>query len=583
MKSWRMSDRQDRLAFVYLALFSAAAILVAYIFKQSMTDALVEPDSYLRLVRIEQLLKGGGWFNDQIDGAHADMHWTRLYDIVLTLFALPFMLFAGLHDGLHLAGMWIAPLMYLLSGALGFALLRRVMPRPHAVAACLFFLCNLAVFRVAIVGYADYHMFFLFLEMLWGAFLLKAFQDGALKDFAISGLLLGASLWAAQSALLFLGISTFVFLVIWVKNGGKEKEIQAYFGAFFVALCIAFLSELPSAEWGRIMYDRLSLPHLSMGALLYGAAASLSFYKGRSVEGRFVFISLLISVCFSLYVFFFPGFLAGPMAAADSYSLARIYFGTGEAQPLLKLPFSLEGARPYWWGGFLPLLVLGAGLVLWKNRKDRATFFAIAGLLLSSCAVLYQVRFIALTAFFGAVLFGGCVGPYFSGRKGCVSALCLFPLMVLFLAWQLGSDMSPWGPYQDVARWVQKNYPAEKGEVLFSLPSVTPLILWETDYEVIGIPYHRTGAPIKTADSLVVETDMAALYPRFKKRHVRFYILAKHILDDLWMTRMAPQNSLFDRIHKRNLPPVWLEKTALPPQIGAFMRLYCVKGVASCH
>lgn len=49
----------------------------------SVIDAgrLVGPDSYMRLVRVEELLNGTGWFNDVIARANApygdQLHWTR--------------------------------------------------------------------------------------------------------------------------------------------------------------------------------------------------------------------------------------------------------------------------------------------------------------------------------------------------------------------------------------------------------------------------------------------------------------------------------------------------------------------------
>src|SRR3546814_9831483 len=48
---------------------------------------LLGPDSYMRMVRVNELAQGGGWFDDTIARANAPygdtLHWTRPLDVLL--------------------------------------------------------------------------------------------------------------------------------------------------------------------------------------------------------------------------------------------------------------------------------------------------------------------------------------------------------------------------------------------------------------------------------------------------------------------------------------------------------------------
>src|SRR5579871_2066919 len=78
---------------------------------------LIDPDSYMRLVRIQE---GAGYvIARDASGTGAVLHWSHLLDMLLLLLAAPFRLFMGAGEALHAAAVMLGPLGV---AALGFAL-----------------------------------------------------------------------------------------------------------------------------------------------------------------------------------------------------------------------------------------------------------------------------------------------------------------------------------------------------------------------------------------------------------------------------------------------------------------------------
>ena len=76
-------------------------------------------DGYIRLVWLDQLLHGGGWYNHIIADINApyggSLHWTRLFDILIIVLALPLAIFLPMADAVYWSAMVICLLLLLAS------------------------------------------------------------------------------------------------------------------------------------------------------------------------------------------------------------------------------------------------------------------------------------------------------------------------------------------------------------------------------------------------------------------------------------------------------------------------------------
>ena len=135
---------------------------------QGMQGAFADGDSYLRLIRIEQLLASWNWFDVTIPDTNApygaSVHWTRLFDVVILTVAAPIMMFTDTARALFLSGMIISPIIHLLSAA---ALIWAVKPLLGARSAYFVAAVSAAqagILAFAIIGRADHHMMFVFVQ-----------------------------------------------------------------------------------------------------------------------------------------------------------------------------------------------------------------------------------------------------------------------------------------------------------------------------------------------------------------------------------------------------------------------------------
>ncbi|HEY1856078.1 hypothetical protein [Acidocella sp.] len=171
---------------IFALLFLLAAglnVLVgAHAWPAVLAGSLNDPDSYMRLLRVEQGIRAGHLLlvvaRDD-SGAGVMVEWSRLLDLLLWLMATPFAPWLGWHRALFVAGVMLGPLGV---GALGATLAWVAAPfarRGHlwlaAVAAAL--LPGVAVF--AVPGVVHYHILLLALIALTVGFAARAWNgDG---------------------------------------------------------------------------------------------------------------------------------------------------------------------------------------------------------------------------------------------------------------------------------------------------------------------------------------------------------------------------------------------------------------------
>ena len=123
---------------IALRFISVLTLLAAQVWMAERNDGAVfrgelfDSDSYMRLVRVRNLMAGGDWHDRTIPRANApyghSLHWTRPLDVLLVAGATMLTPILGTANGLHQAGVWLSPLLHLetLSALFGW----RQRPRP---------------------------------------------------------------------------------------------------------------------------------------------------------------------------------------------------------------------------------------------------------------------------------------------------------------------------------------------------------------------------------------------------------------------------------------------------------------------
>ncbi|GLR67400.1 hypothetical protein GCM10010909_20810 [Acidocella aquatica] len=324
-----------------LFLLAAALNIVAgaHQWPGVLAGSLNDPDSYMRLLRLEDGIRAGHLVitvaRDD-SGAGVMVEWSRLLDMVLWLLAAPFAPFIGWHRALYVAGVALGPLGV---GALGvvcawvaepFAARRFLWAA--AVAAAL--LPGLQAF--AIPGVVHYHILLLVLIVLTVGCVARAWHDNITYGL-LAGVSGGFAIWLTPETMPFVLMAFAVLLLRWLYVP-LGKTITACAAGFFDVLSIALMIDPPQGGWGVPEIDRLSLVYVVLGMLLLAGAGGLWLLEARwrLKHARPLGVALMV-LAVAAWVAMFPKVAMGPygiMPAAD----ARKFFGViAQQQPVRGL------------------------------------------------------------------------------------------------------------------------------------------------------------------------------------------------------------------------------------------------------
>ncbi|MCC7015857.1 MAG: hypothetical protein IT564_01470, partial [Rhodospirillales bacterium] len=150
-------------------------------------------DGYVRLLRVEALWQGNGWFDRSFPRANAPygdtFHWTRPLDALISLLALPLVPLLGVKQALFWGGSLSGPVLH--GGAVA-ALAWAALPLVGSTAAVLAGIA--ATVQYGLISYgslirADHHILYIFLAALGFGFTIRALaREGESRNAFFAGL-----------------------------------------------------------------------------------------------------------------------------------------------------------------------------------------------------------------------------------------------------------------------------------------------------------------------------------------------------------------------------------------------------------
>ncbi len=536
---------------------------------------LFDSDSYMRLVRVQKLIDGDGWYDDQIARANApnghSQHWTRPLDVLLLSGAAMLSPALGWRDGLHQAGVWISPLMHLLTL---LALLWAVQPLFKQDGNSwgllwlgLLFPLQLLLDHQFAPGRPDHHALILFLFTCTLGTLVRAMQRNLQLWAALAGLFVGLMLWVSVEALLAAAMAFALFGMRWLIQGRAWARAGLAFSA--TAAAVGALGILAEHRFDQILigvYDQISIVYVIFLVLIM-----ISFFVAAHVPARWPGLLAFSAVPLCQF-WLFPDFFHGPLAGQDPTFSAHIFQYAGETRGL-QSPSELT-------------LYLGSALLavpfgLWKIRKpaqkeDRWPWLLLTGgLILYLPLAIMQLRwapYVALLALPGySMVLVLALKPLTLKQSLFQTFVTAMARTAVVLGFAFGllllSAYLPKAPEthskcrtDSMAQHLADRFPAPQR--ILSYMTIAPAILYRSQHDVIATPYFRNAQGGRDTIAFFQAKDPKIAYDIATGRRI-----------DLVLTCPADRES---RIYgPRPELPIWLRPLELPPQLRQW-RLYKV-------
>lgn len=557
---------------------------------------LVDTDTYMHLVRAEELWRGESFFDPVIERSNVPygetQHWTRLYDLILIAVAVPFSPL-GVDSALNIAALAIGPIMLiLLLVALEWATrpLRGSSDWPLVVIVGV---SQAAVLAYAAVGRADHHVLIFLLMTIAIGLLVRMLSDPRRSAREVwFGLTLAAGLWVSTEFEVVIGVCLISLIAAWVTHGRQFAALleRASF-SWLVGVGLALLLERGPA-WQTVEYDRISVVHLALAGAAFVTMAGASRIVPRAgMLGRAAAIAAIgLATAVAVWMAF-PNVLGGPWAEIDPL-ISEIWLErVAELQPML--PTSINGvgvailylgapvlgflvglsaltrAKSGWGLPALPVLLGGAVFLILALRYSR---FAPHAEILGVFPLLWGIDSVLNNAEIRPKVIRSLT------RVGVIGAAAAGFLIV-------GSAISGYGTedavpssgescsVRELADFLNEPSPGNTQLTILANIDFGSELLYRTDHRVIGTPIRQQDAILDTYTALTT-SEPGEARDIITRRHVdRVLLCPSH--DDYMFGDPPPTGSLDDRLLKGEIP-YWLRPVDLPAHLSGF-RMFAVQ------
>lgn len=585
------------------------AFVVAFRDVSIFESGLVDTDSYMRLVRVNELVQNWTWFDGTIARANAPygdtLHWTRPFDVLLILLALPAGLVLGVEHALEVAGIIVSPLLQLATALLLIWALRPVM-RPEV-----WFLPAIALFfqpgalAYSMLGRADHHALLLLVFVVVAGFMLRALRNPLDARPAIcAGLAAGFGIWLSVEFLLVVGLCLAALGLPWLL-GERERAAQNKWYAFGLSfiLLVALFVERPLENLTEASYDSVSSVQylFAVAVLLFwrtvetyeARGGRASRFLGRATLGM-VGVGAVALLLASVHPLFFAGPMAGvdprivpiwldrvqemrPLVPTDRHNLGRFILYLGGAV-LVILPFVKTLVEERGSPRFFAYLFIALGcllLTLVAVRHLRFSGYAELAFVFAFAVVLD--RFLRWTGRIGNDLLRGLV------RGGFISVVLLGPVLVGgnlitkdAIAEDAVGEMPTGCKVREVATYLESDPQWRAApQTVLAFMDIGPELLYRTRHHVIGTPYHRNGDGIFDGYRILATADVGEARAAVERRGIDLVLLCRSPSEKAFYTSPDGKENLYTLLD-RGTPPAWLAAVQLPPALQSQARLYRV-------
>lgn len=595
------------LLLVILVLLVAQTISALVSQTPALSGQLTGPDAYMRLHRVLQLYQSGGWYDAIVLRTNApfgeQLHWTRLLDGILFAGAWIGSAVTEFPRALWAWGIVIGPATLLLLVPI-WSWGTRPLLNPGAFILSLALLVMMPVLNgVFLLGRPDHHalLALAFLSMI-AIFVRLATAQSQTRIALVAGVIAGAALWVSVEAMAAAAYFGAALALLWVWRGEfYDRHISYYLVGLFAAMTLALIIERPPDQWLSPFYERISVVHWFLTAILvitwFSARAFAPRLPIASARTRRVAVLVgLGAIAILAMVLVFPKFFQGPLVDFRSPTFDAWMAANTEVRPFWPIDrVSLSKFLANLGMAVIALAYIG---LAWKSAAAaRRNVFAI---LLLGYAVyipltLFQLRWASYAqeltliplalALVGVWQWNGAItiaGRAYPLRSLLVALIATAPFIAFALVAGTGNSAAQPGTtaraYPGCDRIAisqhlsQVHSQGSPDDILFTYSFWGSELIWRTPYSVVGAPYGNTQSLLDTAQLFGATTDADAIE-----------VVRRRGIDLILTCTGEIENSQYDRDPATFLSrlttdrPAWLAPVVLPEHLAPTFQLYRVQ------
>ncbi len=445
---------------------------------QVFAGNLFNPDSYIRLVRIEAGLRAGQ-IGYAIPRGGFVLHWSHLLDSILLAAAAPLVPWLGWHRALFWVGAASGPVgVGLLAIAVAWATAPLAEPSMRWWAGVAVGVAP-GIGAYGRLGVIHHHVLLVLVAVMVAGWSFRA-AAGWRGAAVPAGAWFAFGLWLTPETWPFGLLSLGAIGVGWIAGNEGTARALTVAGATLGSLVLAVLLVDPPP--GRaVAFDHVSVVHLGLAATIAALGAGLAGIDrlrlgaaGRAGAGAALAVALL-----GVWAALFPRALLGPAGMTASPGAAVMLASVSEMRPASPPAFAIALLL----GG-----AFGVAASAWVARRERswlALYGALCGLVIFVLGARYM-RF----APYGEAL-GAAMLPVVLSAIGAVKRVGLLAL-VLFVP-RIAPSFAPVqqaGPGCALADVAGRLAP-DAGEIVLASADLTPELLYRTGVRTVGGLYLR--------------------------------------------------------------------------------------------
>lgn len=581
-----------------------------------LSGQLMDPDDYMRLVRVEQLHATGDWYDGRIARSNAPygdtLHWTRPLDVLLLVGGWLLSPFMGFERGLFWAGALASPVLQLAILLSIPALTAPLFDQHSRRLVALAVLAQPAIMAYALAGRADHHMLFLLVFAVSSGLMLRVLTRPEGSRLAVAaGFTTAVGMWLSVEFLLPVAASLGALGVLWIVRGRPWTTRNAAFAAGLAAgMVLSLAIERPPADWSSIEYDRLSVVHGTLGVLAVGFWGSVRLVErwrggGQRAASRVVIATLGVFGVAAAMRVLYPDFFAGPNADLDPRIVPIWYDRIVEVQPLLLPRDAVSLGRFIAYLGATLVCVPFLARLLTRERDDvrwpgwiylatALVVFLPPALAMARLAIYAElVLAITIVALLGRMLprvEQASLGMWRVPVRAGLTAGLLVGFMGIGWSVQAAAGGSPASAPMPVGARASCGL-VELSRVLADprglgreLKTILAFVdhgselLYRTPHSVVAAPYQRNAPGILDSHRVLTARDDEVARALIDQRGIDLILVCPRGVE---ASILAPDPGAGPTLHQRlsaGNPPPWVAEVQLPPLVATQFRLYAVVG-----